>query len=573
MTAVKNRSFSGGRKTMDMTTGAIMPLIIRFAIPLLLGNLFQQLYNMVDAWVIGQTGVNGAYAAVGSIGPIINILVGFYSGFATGAGVIIAQYFGKKDNNSVQKAVHTTVLGMLILCVAFTIVGVASTPAILRMMLKGEGNEVYVYAKQYLTIYFAGVSGLMIYNTGSGILRAIGDSRRPFYYLVAAAVTNIVLDLVFVFGLNMGVRGVALATIIAQFVSAALTLITLMRTDTAVKLDFHLLQIDRDMLRKIVMLGFPAALQMALTAFANVFVQGYIAGADGNQTYNLGGFTTYSKVDQFLFLPVQSLAHAITTFVGQNIGVGNRERAKRGTYYTIALSLGIVAVLILIIMLMAPALAVIFNPDVNVVEVAVRLLRFLTPFYLVCCINQIFAAALRGQGNSTVPMITMLSCFVGVRQIYLFVVSNYVSNNLIALVVSYPVGWISCALAITIFYLVIQKRQGRTPLIASKNADAPAEGDDTEVKEPSLENDASETPAGTATDAVDETPEEDSTEEKVETDEAPAEDVFEAEEDETEDDSNAAEDTVESIPEEENSTEENPDTEEALEEKAAVEPA
>lgn len=467
MTVTKKRFSFGGGKTMDMTSGAIMPLIVRFAIPLLLGNLFQQLYNMVDTWVIGQTGVNGAYAAVGSVAPIINILIGFYSGFATGAGVIIAQYFGRKDNNSVQKAVHTTICGMLILCVAFTVLGVISSPLLLKMMLKDADSEVYTYAKQYLTIFFAGVSGLMIYNTGAGILRAIGDSRRPFYYLVVAAAINVGLDFLFVFGFNMGVRGVALATVIAQFASAALTLVTLVRTDTVVHLDFRQLKIDREMLGKIAVLGFPAALQMSITAFANVFVQGYIAGADGDQTYNLGGFTTYSKVDHFLFLPVQSLSLAVTTFVGQNIGVGNRERARRGTYYTIGLSLCIVALLILTIMLSAPVLAAIFNPDENVVAVAVRLLRFLTPFYLVCCLNQVFAAALRGEGNSTVPMITMLTCFVGVRQIYLFVVSRFISNDLIALTVSYPVGWISCALIITTFYHVIQYKKSKA-LCAAK---------------------------------------------------------------------------------------------------------
>ena len=461
MQAIKKRVLLSGGKTMDMTTGPIMPLIVRFAIPLLLGNLFQQLYNLVDAWVIGQTGLNGAYAAVGSVSPIINILIGFYSGFATGAGVVIAQHFGRKDDEGVQKAVHTTVCAMLILCAAFTLLGVVSSPVLLKMMLKDEGTEVYAYAKQYLTIFFLGVSGLMIYNTGAGILRAVGDSRRPFYYLVAAAIVNVALDFLFVFGLDMGVRGVALATVLAQLVSAGLTMLTLVRTDTAVRVDLRRLNIDGEMLRRIVSLGFPAALQMSITAFANVFVQGYIAGADGDQTYNLGGFTTYSKVDHFLLLPAQSLALSVTTFVGQNIGVGNRARARRGTYYTLALSFCIVAVLILTIVLCAPVLAALFNPDPSVVAVAVRLLRFLTPFYVVCCVNQTFAAALRGEGNSTAPMITMLSCFVGVRQVYLLLVSRFVSNDLIMLTVAYPVGWFSCAIVITTLYHVLQYKKGR----------------------------------------------------------------------------------------------------------------
>lgn len=456
----KRFSLKGG-KTIDMTEGAILPLIIQFAIPLLLGNLFQQFYNMVDTWVIGQTGVNAAYAAVGSIGPVTNILIGFYSGFATGAGVIISQYFGKKDKESVQKAVHTTVLGMLILCAIFTAIGVLLTPAILELMLGDTTSDVYRFAKDYLVIYFFGISGLMIYNTGSGILRAIGDSRRPFYYLVVCAVINVVLDLVFVFAFGMGVRGVALATILAQAVSAALIVYQLLTTDTVVRVDPHRLHIHSDMLKSIVLIGFPAALQMSITAFANVFVQGYIAGADGNQEFNLGGFTTYTKIDQFLFLPIQSLSLAVTTFVGQNVGVGDHRRARRGVYYTIGVGLCLSSVLILLIMLFAPSLAAVFNPDPSVVEVATRLLRFLTPFYLVCCFNQVFAAALRGEGRSVIPMLTMLGCFVGVRQIYLWVMSNFVSNDLIALTVSYPVGWISCALAITLFYHLVQWKKGK----------------------------------------------------------------------------------------------------------------
>lgn len=465
----RSKRFSlGGGKTIDMTEGSILPLIIQFAIPLLLGNLFQQFYNMVDTWVIGQTGVNSAYAAVGSIGPVTNILIGFYSGFATGAGVIISQFFGKKDSEGVKRAVHTTVLGMLILCVLFTAVGVLSTPAILKMMLGDTASDVYRHAKDYLVIYFWGISGLMIYNTGSGILRAIGDSRRPFYYLVVCAVINVVLDLLFVFGFDMGVRGVAFATILAQAVSAVLTVIKLLTTDTVVRVEPRRLHIHSDMLKSIVLIGFPAALQMSITAFANVFVQGYIAGADGNQEFNLGGFTTYTKIDHFLFLPIQSLSLAITTFVGQNVGVGDHKRARRGVYYTIGIGLCISALLILLIMLFAPALSAVFNSDPNVVEVATRLLRFLTPFYLVCVFNQVFAAALRGEGKSIIPMLTMLSCFVGVRQIYLYVMSSFVSNDLITLTVAYPVGWISCALVITLFYHLVQWKKGKRQTVGGE---------------------------------------------------------------------------------------------------------
>ena len=441
----------GGSRTVDMTEGNIFFHIVKFSIPLLLGNLFQQLYNMVDTVVIGQAGLNEAYAAVGSVGPIINILIGFYAGFATGAGVLISQYFSRKEDENVKKCVHTIVSFTLIMCAAITVLGISFSPFLVELML-GKDSASLAPAREYLMIYFAGVSGLLLYNIGSGILRAVGDSRRPFYYLVVAALMNIVLDVLFVLVFGLGVAGVALATVLSQLTSAILTFITLIRTDIVVKVRPRELKIDKAQLGKILLLGLPSAIQMSITAIANVFVQGYIAGADGNQTHNLGGFTTYTKIDQILFLPVQSLALAVSTFVGQNIGVGNRKRAKAGTYIALVTSLGIALCFVGVIMAFAPSLARLFNPDGNIVAVSTTLLRFITPFYLACSFNQIFSAALRGEGNTLAPMIAMLTCFVGIRQIYLFVMSNFISNALVPIVVSYPVGWISCAVFITAYY-------------------------------------------------------------------------------------------------------------------------
>ena len=239
MEAIKRLGF-GKKKAMDMTRGSIAKNIIVFALPLLVGNLFQQLYNLVDTWVIGQTGNTAAFAAVGSVGQVINILIGFVLGFSSGAGVIISQYFGAKDEEKANKTVHTAMAMTLVMAVIFTIVGILMTPFALDLILQtdgaGDANPVFKEAKTYLTIYFAGVTSLMIYNMGAGFLRAIGDSQRPFYFLIAAAITNTVLDLVFVFWLDMGVAGVALATVIAQTLSAIMTLIALFKTDTCVKL-------------------------------------------------------------------------------------------------------------------------------------------------------------------------------------------------------------------------------------------------------------------------------------------------------------------------------------------------
>ncbi len=448
------------RRNIDMTKGGILSNLLRFAFPLLLGNLFQQLYNMVDTWVIGQTGNTGAYAAVGSIGPVTNVLIGFFLGLSSGAGVIISQYYGAKDEKRANDVVHTAITMTAILAVVFTILGIAITPALLRLMLEADGVEssVYPYAKTYLAIYFAGVAGLMFYNIGSGILRAIGDSMRPFLYLVASALTNIVLDFVFVFGLDMGVAGVALATIIAQAISATLTLITLFKTSTCVRLSFKKLGIDFALLKKIFLVGIPAAVQMAITSFSNMFVTSYIGGANGVQETLLSGWTTYTKIDQFIFLPMQSISLAGTTFVGQNLGNHDEKRAKKGTFIAFFTALGITAALILIIELFAPQLAAFFNKDPDVVACASLLLHYITPFYMFCCINQIFSASLRGAGRTTAPMIIMLVSFVAFRQIYLWVVSSFISNELLALAFGYPMGWGLCAVLTTVYYLKVGYR-------------------------------------------------------------------------------------------------------------------
>ena len=456
--------FRHRRNDLDLTQGSIAGNLIQFALPLLAGNLFQQLYNLVDTWVIGQTGVDGAYAAVGPMGPVINIFIGFFLGLSTGAGVVISQYFGAGNYERVQKTVHTAITMTLIMAAIFTVVGVLMTPYLLTFMLHNQdgASTIYPHAKTYITIYFSGVVGLMVYNIGAGILRAIGDSQRPFHYLIVSALTNIVLDLAFVFGLDMGVAGVALATIIAQAASAVLVVIALLRTTSCVKLTPRALGIDRNALRQIVRVGIPAALQMALTAFANVFVQSYIAdvnvippdgfSAADAQAHCMGGWTTYSKIDMFIFMPVQSLALATTTFVGQNLGSGSIARAKKGTKIAFLMALAAAATLIAIVMIFARPISALINDDPYILEYAVTFLRYISPFYLLCCVNQVFSAALRGAGNSRAPMIIMLSTFVGVRQIYMYVMSNFISNDPIPVGMGYPIGWLACATVTLIYY-------------------------------------------------------------------------------------------------------------------------
>jgi len=434
------------RKDVDMTEGPIIGHLIRFAMPLLIGNIFQQLYNTVDSWVVGNYVSKDAFAAVGTVGPIINMLIGFFLGLSSGAGVVISQYYGAKKYDKVSETVHTSIVMTLVMAVVFTFVGIWMTPFMLRFMKTPV--SVMPESTAYLTIYFAGVIGLMIYNIGSGILRAIGDSQRPFYFLVVSALLNTVLDLVFVLAFHMGVEGVALATVIAQGTSALLVIITLVHSDTCVKLSLRQMKFHWDAFVKIVRVGIPAAIQMMITSFSNIFVQSYINffGEDC-----MAGWTAYGKIDQLIFLPMQSLALASTTFVGQNLGIGQVARARKGVRSALHISFAATVIVMIPVILAAPHLVKFFNDDPAVGEFGTLFLRYITPFYIVCCVNQVYSGALRGAGNSKVPMIIMLASFVCFRQVYLFIVANFISNTVLPITMGYPAGWIVCS-ALTLLY-------------------------------------------------------------------------------------------------------------------------
>ena len=437
------------RRDVDMTSGNVYGLLIRFAVPLLLGNLFQQLYNTVDTWVVGNYVGKEAFSAVGTVNPIINMLIGFFMGLSTGAGVVISQYYGAKQEDKVSDTVHTALVMTAILGVLFTAIGVSMTPLMLHFMKTPP--EVLPEAKRYLTIYFSGIFGLMLYNIGAGILRAVGDSQRPFYFLVLSASLNIVLDLLFVLAFHMGVAGVAYATILSQGISALLVLLVLLQSDNCCRVQAKKLRMHWDVLKKIVKVGIPAAIQMAITAFSNVFVQSYINhfGADC-----MGGWTAYAKIDAFLFLPMQSVAMGATTFVGQNLGVNDVQRARQGVSAALRISALITVALMAPVVAFAPHLVRFFNDTPEVIEFGTLFLRMMSPFYVLCCVNQILAGSLRGAGDSRTPMIIMLGSFVVFRQIYLFLITHFVSNTVVPVALGYPAGWIVCTTAMVIYYKI-----------------------------------------------------------------------------------------------------------------------
>lgn len=437
-----------------MTRGPILQLLIAFALPLMLGNVFQMLYNTVDSVIVGNFVSKQALAAIGSTTVIVNMLVFFFNGFSIGAAVVIGQYFGARNMEKLHDAVETTMAATFILSAVFTVVGVLTVKPLLHLMHTPE--DVFNEATLYLRIYIGGISGLLIYNMGSGILRAVGDSTRPLYFLVFTSVLNIVLDLFFVLVLKTGIAGAAIATIMSQFVSAAMILVLLTRTRDIYRLDWRELHLNFPILRRIFAVGMPAAIQSVITAFSNIFVQGYI-NVFGSDV--MAGWSSYNKLDQFIMLPMQSMAMSATTFVSQNCGAGNQRRSDRGTVAAIGLSLGITGAIAVLLVIFAPAAVRLFSPDPAVIRYGVLFIRANTFFLLFACVDHVLAGALRGRGDSRGPMIIMLSTFVVLRQIYLYWVTRCVANTPLLVGLGYPVGWISCCIVEVAYALIMRRRR------------------------------------------------------------------------------------------------------------------
>jgi len=443
-------------RTRDMTTGPILSQVILFSLPLMLGNLFQMLYNTVDSVVVGRFVSTEALAAVGSTAMIVNIMVFFFNGFSVGAGVVIARHFGARDMKKLHTAVETTMALTFVICLLFTIIGLVWVRPMLRLMATPE--DVMTDAAVYLRIYFAGISGLLIYNIGSGILRAVGDSTRPLMFLALTSILNIILDLVFVIVFHGGIAGVAYATILSQFISAGLTLLLLTRSRDIYRLVWRDLHIDPAVTRQIFSVGMPAGIQSVITSISNVFVQSYV-NYFGSAC--MAGWSCYNKLDQFMMLPMQSMSMASTTFVGQNMGAGNEERANRGTFITVAFTEAVmVFVAIALFVLAAPATAL-FTQDQSVIDYGVLFLRANVFFILFNCVNHVLAGGLRGRGDARGPMVIMLSCFVVLRQIYLFIMTRFVANTPLIVGFGYPVGWVSCCI-IEIAYFRIRWGKKKT---------------------------------------------------------------------------------------------------------------
>ena len=429
-----------------MTSGSIGKRMMFFALPLLLGNLFQQLYNTVDSLIVGNFLGSSALAAVSSSGSLIFMLIGFLSGISAGAGVVISQYFGAEDVPNIQRAVHTTVAFGIAAGLLMTIVGILLSPQILAWM--GTPESVMPESISYLQIYFSGSLGFVLYNVFVGILQAVGDSRHPLYYLMASSVINLVLDILFIGFFHTGVGGAALATVISQVFSAILCFVQLLRTKESYQLRLSSIRFDLPMLRRIIRIGLPSGVQNSIIAFANVVVQSYI-NAFGEMA--MAGYGAYTKIEGFAFLPINSFTMAMTTFVGQNLGAGQIERTRKGARFGILVTVVMAELIGVIVMLFAPQLIAAFDSTPAVVQFGVEKARTAALFYCLLAYSHSVASVIRGAGKAVVSMLIMMTFWCVVRVAFL-AVSIPFTHSVLMLYAGYPLTWALSSVAFFFYY-------------------------------------------------------------------------------------------------------------------------
>ena len=423
-----------------MTEGVIWKQLIFFSIPLLIGNIFQQLYNTVDSIVVGNYIGSEALAAVGSSNSLINLIIGMFMGIATGAGVIISQYYGARSKEKLHWAVHTCMALSMIGGVFLIFLGVILSPIILRLM--GTPAAVMSNSTVYLRIFFCGSLLNLGYNMGAGVLRAVGDSKRPLYYLCVSSVVNIVLDLTFVVVFHMGIAGVGYATIIAQAVSAWLTLRALVKTEDIYKVVLKSIKIDVRMLKRILKIGIPSGIQQSIISLSNVIVQ---ANVNSFGAAAMAGFGAYSKIDGFVMLPLQSFCMAATTFTGQNIGARKTDRVKKGIFQGIVISLIYTVILSVALYFNVDTILGIFSKDASVINYGHVTMYILLPFYSTLAFHQILMGSFRGAGKTMVSMLIGVGNMCILRMIYInWFVPYFPSYE--AVMWCYPITWVTTML-------------------------------------------------------------------------------------------------------------------------------
>ncbi len=436
---------------MRMTEGRPEKVIVSFALPIFVSQLFQQLYNTADAWIVGHFLGTEELAAVTSSGSLIFLLISFFFGMAMGAGVVISRYFGARDYEKVSRAVHTAVSVSLIIGVALSLFGVFFTPQILAWMKTDP--DVMDSSVLYLRYYFSGAIALVMYNTFKGIMNAVGDSRRPLIYLIISSLTNIFLDWLFIGVLGKGVAWAAIATAISQLLSAVLCLIQLAKRGNVYSLSVRKLRIHGDMLKEILKYGIPSGVQNSVIGFANVMVQTNI---NTFGKYAMAACGSYAKVEGFAFLPITSFSMAMTTYIGQNLGAKEYDRARKGARFGIFSSIILAELIGTVIFIFAPQFIGFFNNDsenaMKVIEIGVQQCRIEAFFYCVLAFSHCIAGICRGAGKATVPMIVMLTVWCAFRILYI-TVAMQIMHDIRLLFIAYPLTWVISSVIFLIYYL------------------------------------------------------------------------------------------------------------------------
>ncbi len=437
----------GAAQDNKIVQGSIFGQLLLFFFPILFGTFFQQLYNTADAMVVGRFVGKEALAAVGGgTGTLINLLVGFFVGLSSGATVVISQYYGAGKADKVHWAVHTSVAFSVIAGIVMMVLGIAGAhPALMAMKTP---PDVMNHSMIYLRIYFVGMIANLLYNMGAGILRAIGDSKRPLYFLIASCFTNIALDLLFVAALKMGVAGAALATILSQLLSAVLVLGALLRTKDIYRLQVSAVRIDRRMLRRIVRIGLPAGMQSIMYNASNVIIQ---TGVNTLGTDPVTAWTTYSKVDGLFWMMISALGISVTTFVGQNYGAGRLDRVRKGAGACMGIGVILTTTVGAALYVGGQFLVNLFTSDVAVRQISMELLHFMVPTFITYIAIEILSGTLRGVGDAWVPLLITGVGICGIRVVWILIALP-LRPHILTAAFSYPMTWTITSIAFVIYY-------------------------------------------------------------------------------------------------------------------------
>lgn len=458
-------------RNVALTEGTIWKQLLIFALPLMLSNFLQQLYNTGDLLIVGRFIGTQAQAAVGATGSLANMLIGFFIGLSTGCAVVVAQMYGAEDEDGLYRMVHSSMSIALVSGVVLSVAGFFLSTPLLRLMNTPE--DILVDASTYLRIFFAGSIPSLFYNMGAGILRSVGDSKRPFYFLAVSSITNILLDLLFIAVFDWGVTGAAWATVISQIVAAVLVMISLSKTDESYRLYLRDIAFHGPVGKRALKIGVPAGVQSVLISGSNVIIQ---TAVNGFGTLAVAGYAAAGRIDGFVWVTINAVALAAMTFEGQNIGAGKLERAKRGlrqaTILVVIMSGGLGA----FFLIFAGPLAALFNPDPAVTYYIRRVMLYILSIYWLFGINEVIGGALRGVGRSMVPMLVTLTCMSGFRVFWVYVILP-LNRTFDFMLLAYPLSYVLTIIVYLIYMKMVDwlpKREELEPIEEIENVDANA---------------------------------------------------------------------------------------------------